>query len=194
MPGPRSSRTRCSRPGGQIGEASEVGCSGMRRTPSALFGFEQTVGIDLSVERRPERLPGGLGRLARVVGRVESVCTDPAAKGPTGPFCLVHLMVPCPYRFRCPAVRRSLQPCWVSKRSCGRRACPVSLRRSARAARGAGSEGVARNDLTLRPQQLVCKHIAYDMAYMSHLVGRCTLIRTHWVRRVPRLGSPGRRS
>jgi hypothetical protein len=31
------------------------------------------------------------------VGRVESVCADPAAKGPTGPFCLVHLqMRPCP--------------------------------------------------------------------------------------------------
>jgi hypothetical protein len=51
----------------------------MRRTPSALFGVEQTVGIDLSLERRPERLPGGFGRLARVVGRVESVRTDPAA-------------------------------------------------------------------------------------------------------------------
>jgi hypothetical protein len=31
------------------------------------------------------------------VGGVESVCTDPAAKGPTGPFCLVHLrMLPYP--------------------------------------------------------------------------------------------------
>ena len=171
-----------------------MGCSGMRRTPSALFGFEQTVGIDLSLERRPERLPGGPGRLARVVGRVESVCTDPAAKGPTGPFCLVHLIVPCPYRFRCPAVRRSLQPCWVSKRSCGHRACLVSLRRSARTAHGAGSEGVARNDLTLRLQLPDCKHIAYDIVYMSHLAGRCTLIRTHWVQRVTRIGSSGEAS
>jgi hypothetical protein len=65
----------------------------MRRTSSALFRFEQTVGVDISLERRPERLPGGLGRLARVVGRVESVCTDPSAKGPTGPFCLVHLQM-----------------------------------------------------------------------------------------------------
>ena len=65
----------------------------MRRTSSALFGFEQTVGIDLSLERRHEGLPGGLGRLARVVGRVESVCTDSPAKGPTGPFCLVHLQM-----------------------------------------------------------------------------------------------------
>jgi prevent-host-death family protein len=157
--------------------------SGVHRTSSALLGFEQTLGIDPSLERRPEGLPGGCGRLARVVGRVESVCTDPSAKGPTGPFCLVHLMVPCPYLFRCPAVRRSLQPCWVRKRSCGRRACLVSLRRSARASRGAGSEGVARNNLTLRPQQLVFKHIAYDMVYMSHLAGRCTLICTHWVQR-----------
>ena len=66
----------------------------MRRTSSALFGVEQTVGIDLSLERRHEGRSGGLGRLARVVGRVESVCTDPPAKGPTGPFCLVHPMVP----------------------------------------------------------------------------------------------------
>ena len=49
------------------------------------------------------------------------------------------------------------------------------------------------NDLTLRPQQLECKHIAYDIVYMSHLTGRCTLIRTHWVRLVPRLGSSGER-
>lgn len=68
-----------------------MGGSGVRRASSALFGFEQTVGIDLSLERRPERLPGGPGRLARVVGRVESVCTDPSAKGPTGPLYLVHL-------------------------------------------------------------------------------------------------------
>ena len=67
--------------------------SGARRTSSTLFGFEQTIGIDLSLERRPERLPGGFGRLPRVVGRVESVCTDPSAKGPTGPFCLVHLQM-----------------------------------------------------------------------------------------------------
>jgi len=87
--------------------------SGVRRTSGALFGFEQAVGIYLSLERRPERLPGGLGRLARVVGRVKSVCTDPAAKGPTGPLCLVHLRMLCPY-FACPAVRRSLLPCWVS--------------------------------------------------------------------------------
>ncbi len=89
----RAARARADK----IGEAGEVGGSGVRRTSSALFGFEQTVGIDLSLERRPEGEPGGLGRLARVVGRVESVCTDPAAKGPTGPFCLVHLqMLPVP--------------------------------------------------------------------------------------------------
>jgi hypothetical protein len=64
--------------------------SGVPGTSSALFGFEQTFGIDLSLERRPERLPGGLGRLARVVCGVESVCTDPSAKGPIGPFGLVH--------------------------------------------------------------------------------------------------------
>jgi hypothetical protein len=67
----------------------------MRSTSSALLGFEQTVGIDFSLERRHEGRPCGFGRLARVVGRVESVCTDPAAKGPTGPFCLVHsVMLP----------------------------------------------------------------------------------------------------
>jgi hypothetical protein len=68
--------------------------SGVAGTPSALFGFEKAFGIDLSLERRHEGRSGGLGRLARVVGRVESVCTDPSAKGPTGPFCLVHPMVP----------------------------------------------------------------------------------------------------
>jgi hypothetical protein len=68
-----------------------VGGSGVRGTSGALFGFEQAVGIDLSLERRPEGEPCRLGRLARVVGRVESVCTDPSAKGPTGPLYLVHL-------------------------------------------------------------------------------------------------------
>jgi hypothetical protein len=78
-PGARSSRACSSRPSGQIGEAGEVGGSGVRCTSSALFGFEHAVGIDLSLERRPERLPGGPGRVARVVCGVESVCTDPAA-------------------------------------------------------------------------------------------------------------------
>ncbi len=68
-----------------------MGRSGVTGTPSALFGFEQTVGIDLSLERQPERASSGLRCLARVVCRVESVCTDPSAKGPTGPFFLVHL-------------------------------------------------------------------------------------------------------
>jgi len=67
--------------------------SSVRRTSSAFFGFEQAVGIDLPLERRHEGEPCRLGRLARVVGRVEAVCTDPAAKGPTGPFCLVHLQM-----------------------------------------------------------------------------------------------------
>jgi hypothetical protein len=67
--------------------------SGVAGTSSALFWREQTFGIDLSLERRPEGLPGGSGRFARVVGRVESVCTNPAAKGPTGPFFLVHLQM-----------------------------------------------------------------------------------------------------
>ena len=67
----------------------------MRCTSRAFFGIEQAFGIDLSLERRHEGRSGSPGRLARVVGRVESVCTDPAAKGPTGPFCLVHsLMLP----------------------------------------------------------------------------------------------------
>ncbi len=92
-----------------------MGGSGVRRTSSSLCGFEQTVGIDFSLERRPEGKPSRLGRLARVVGRVESVCTDPSAKGPTGPLCLVHLMVPVvlrrhppflarPHRVRAPAL------------------------------------------------------------------------------------------
>jgi hypothetical protein len=67
--------------------------SGVAGTSSALFGFEQAVGIHFSLERRHEGRPGSPGRLARVVGRVESVCTDPSAKGPTGPFCLVHLQM-----------------------------------------------------------------------------------------------------
>jgi hypothetical protein len=91
--GLRSSGACRSGLGAQIGEAGEVRGSGVRSTARALFGFEQTVGVDFSLERRPKRLPGGLGCLARVVGRVESVCTDPPAKGPTGPFCLVHLQM-----------------------------------------------------------------------------------------------------
>ncbi len=72
-----------------------MGGSGVAGTPSALVRFEQTVGIHFSLERRHEGCPGSLGRLARVVGRVEPVCTDPPAKGPTGPFCLVHsVMLP----------------------------------------------------------------------------------------------------
>jgi hypothetical protein len=122
-----------------------VGCSGVRGTSSALFGFEQTVGIDVSLERRPERLPGGLGRLARVVGGMESVCTDPAAKGPTGPLCLIHLqMFPRSGDFDARPSEPTLLPCWVSERSLGRRAClclasPFCLSRG-----WAGSEGVAR--------------------------------------------------
>ncbi len=73
-----------------------MGGSGVAGTSSAIIGFQQTVGIDLSLERRHEGRSGSLGRLARVMGRVESVCTDPAAKGPTGPLCLVHPMVPVP--------------------------------------------------------------------------------------------------
>ena len=68
-----------------------MGGSGVTGTSSALFGFEQTVGIDLSLERQPESASSRLGCLARVVCRVESVCTDPSAKGPAGPFGLVHL-------------------------------------------------------------------------------------------------------
>ena len=83
-----------------------MGGSGVRRTSSSLCGFEQPVGIDFSLERRPEGKPGGLGRLARVVGRVESVCTDPSAKGPTGPLCLVHLMVPVVLRRHLPFLAR----------------------------------------------------------------------------------------
>ena len=77
----------------QIGEAGVVGGSGVTGTPSALFGFEQAIGVDLSLERLPEDAFSGLGRLARVVCRVKSVCTDPPAKGPTGPFGLVHLQM-----------------------------------------------------------------------------------------------------
>lgn len=106
-----------------------MGGSGVRHTSSALFGFEQAVGIDLSLERRPKRLPGGLGRLTRVVGRVESVCTDPAAKGPTGPLSLVHLQCFLVLTGGSDARRFDglLLPFRVSEHSCGRRACPVSL-------------------------------------------------------------------
>jgi len=68
-----------------------MGGPGMAGTSGALLGREQSFGIDLSFERRPEGASSGLGRLVRVVGRMESVCTDPSAKGPTGPFGLVHL-------------------------------------------------------------------------------------------------------
>jgi len=97
-----------------------MGGSGVRRASSALFGFEQTVGIDLSLERRREGRPGGFGRLARVVGRVKSVCTDPPAKGPTGPFCFVHLLVPVVLRRHLPRswpdrIKFAFLPCWVSR-------------------------------------------------------------------------------
>ena len=67
--------------------------SGVAGTSSALVRLEQTVGIHFSLERRPEGESCRLGRLARVVSRVQSVCTDPPAKSPTGPFCLVHLLM-----------------------------------------------------------------------------------------------------
>ena len=83
-----------------------------------------------------------------------------------------------------------LLPCWVSRTltrssSCG----PVSLRRSARTAQWGRVRMGRENDLTLHPQRLARKHIAYDMVYMSHLAGRCTLVRTHWAQRVPGVGS-----
>jgi hypothetical protein len=104
--GPRPSRACRPCLGGQIGETGEMGGSSVAGTSSALFGFEQAVGIHFSLERRHERRPGSPCRLARVVGGVESMCTDPATKGPTGPFCLVHLrMRP---SFRClPGIRRA---------------------------------------------------------------------------------------
>jgi hypothetical protein len=144
VPGLGSPGTRCSRPSGQIGEAGEMGCSGMRCTPSPLLGFEQTVGIDLSLERRHEGEPGRLGRLARVVGRVESVCTDPATKGPTGPFCLVHVqMLPRSGDSNARRFDRSLLPCWVTERSF-RTPCLSRLASPSRPSRAwAGSEGVA---------------------------------------------------
>ncbi len=148
-----SSRARCSRPSGQIGEAGEVGGSGVRGTSSALFGLEQTVGIDLSLERRPERLPGCLGRLARVVGRVESVCTDPAAKGPTGPFCLVHLRIRPVLPWRCPAVRLWLLPCWEAP-SLDRRDVARLALASCLAAPGAEFRRRSENGLTVRSYQL----------------------------------------
>jgi hypothetical protein len=47
------------------------------------------------------------------VGRVESVCTDPSAKGQTGPFCLVHLRMLSSFRRLCGRpVRSPLLPCW----------------------------------------------------------------------------------
>jgi hypothetical protein len=128
-----------------------VGGSGVAGTSSALLGREQTVGIDLSLERRPEGVSSGLGRLARVVGRVESMCTDPTAKGPTGPFGLVHpegfLVLPLAVAVAMPdRVEAALLRCWVSERSPGSPSrCPVSLRRPGRDAHWAESGGVTRH-------------------------------------------------
>ncbi len=176
-PGARSSRTRCSRPSGQIGEASEMGGSGVRRASSALFGFEQTVGIDLSLERRHEGRSGSLCRLARVVGRVESVCTDSSAKGPTGPFCLVHsVMLPVspaafaaflarPHRVRAPALLG--QP---SARSIAEPLFWSSLRLLL-AAPGAEFRRRSENGPTLRPHQPATQAIVYKVVYSSHRTG-----------------------
>jgi hypothetical protein len=50
------------------------------------------------------------------VGRVQSVCTDPPAKSPTGPFYLVHNQMRPVLPWGCPAVRLWLLPCWEASR------------------------------------------------------------------------------
>jgi hypothetical protein len=133
--------------------------SGVACTSSALFGFEQTVGVDLSLERRPKGEPCRLGSLARVVGRVESVCTDPSTKSPTGPFCLVHLLLP----VASGGSRRVLSPTASSWRPCPAGSAERSLHRRAvirprsaccLAAPGAEFRRRSENQLTLRPHQL----------------------------------------
>jgi hypothetical protein len=120
--------------------------SGVAGTPSALFGFEQTVGIHFSLERRHEGRPGSPCRLARVVGRVESVCTDPAAKGPTGPLCFVHLRMRS--SFRClPGSSPSL----------------VSRSAACLAAPGAELRRRSENALTLLPHPALAQGIVYNI-------------------------------
>ena len=185
-PGARSSRTRCSRPSGQIGEASEMGGSGVRRASSALFGFEQTVGIDLSLERRHEGRSGSLCRLARVVGRVESVCTDSSAKGPTGPLCLVHLMVPVVLRRHPPFLARPHRvraPALLGQPSAHSIAEPLSwssLRFLLSRAWGRAQEAEReRSDPTLTMQA------AQGIVYHSVSVSHCTGYRFNPVHKMP---------
>jgi hypothetical protein len=103
-------------------------------------------------------------------------------------------MRPCPYRrFECPAVRR-VAPALLGQQAFLRSPSLSCLASPFCPSRAWGRARRRReNDLTLRLQQLECKHIAYDIEYMSHLAGCCTLIRTHWVQRVPGLGSSGER-
>ena len=152
--------------------------SGVAGTSGALFGRKQTVGIDLTLERRPEGEPCCLGRLARVVGRVESVCTDPSTKSPTGPLCFVHLeMLPVvppaasaaflarPHRVRAPALLG--QP---SARSIAELLLWSSLRFLLSRAWGRVQEAEReRSDPTpssTRPQGIV-----YHIVWMSHCTG-----------------------
>jgi hypothetical protein len=100
------------------------------------------------------------------------VCTDPAAKGPTGPLCLVHLqMLPVVLRRHPPRswldrIGSALLPCWVSRaltRSPSLCLGPRSA--SCLAAPGAELRRRSENQVTLRPQQPQCKRIAYDIRY-----------------------------
>jgi len=145
-----------------------VGCSGVRRTPSTFFGFEQAIGIDLSLERQHEGKPGRLGRLASVVGRVESVCTDPAAKGPTGPFCLVHLQMYPVLPWRCPTVR-SVAPALLRSEALTRSPGCCSSRPGLRLT-APGAEFRRLSEMTLRPHQLSCK-------ILCTLPGTCPTVR-----------------
>ena len=135
-----------------------MGGSGVRRTSSALVGFEQTVGIDLSLERQPERASSSLRCLARVVCRVESVCTDPSAKCPTGPFGLVHpecfLVLPTAAAVALPGGSR-WRSCPAGSASARSIVGPLSCLASSfwlRPRKGPGSGGVARQGLRL------CRH------------------------------------
>jgi hypothetical protein len=153
-----------------------MGGSCVAGTSSALFGREQAVGIDLSLERRPEGEPCRLGRLARVVGRVESVCTDPSAKGPTGPLCLVHLMVPVVLRRHLPFLARPHRvraPALLGQPSAHSIAEPMSwsslrflLSRAWGRAQEAERERSDPTPSSTRPQGIV-----YHIVWMSHCTG-----------------------
>jgi hypothetical protein len=111
---------------------------------------------------------------------VESVCTDPAAKGPTGPLCLVHLQMHPVLPWRCPTVRLWLLPCWEASAHSIAGMLLVSLRLLLGRAWAIGQEAEReRSDPTLSSAG------AQDSVYVTGYVSHCTGYRYNLVHTMP---------